>query len=499
MTKSAHIAVDLGAESGRVMIGTISDGRLSLREAHRFLHLPVPTPAGLCWDITGLWRSILEGLRAAGKLASAEGIDLLSIGVDTWGVDFSLISAGGQFLGLPACYREPSFAAAFERCTTKVSKRQIYDATGIQLMSINSLYQYEHRFHHDPKVFDSAAALAFMPDIFHWLLSGRLTVEKTIASTSQMVDARSGDWNRELLRSLGLPCNALGKIIEPGSVIGPIRSGIAKSCGLPESIQIVAPPAHDTAAAIVATPTAGGEDWAYLSSGTWSLLGAELKAPVINDASADANFTNELGIGGTVRFLKNIAGLWLVQECRRQWERAGNTYDYAKLTAEAQTSEPLRTLIPVNDAIFAAPGDMADRIARYAIVSGQPVPQTPGQFVRTCLESLALEYRRTLQTLQKLLNREFKTLHIIGGGGKNELLNQLTADATGINVVVGPYEATASGNILAQAIGLGHVRDLAEARQIIANDTEVRRYAARDAVDWSASAERYAKLPSAKV
>ncbi|MCS7032731.1 MAG: rhamnulokinase, partial [Phycisphaerae bacterium] len=466
MSSWAHIAIDLGAESGRVMVGVINRDRLTLREAHRFAHLPVPTPAGLCWDVTGLWRSILEGLRAAGKLASAEGIDLLSVGVDTWGVDFALLSPGGQLLGLPLCYREPSFQQAFERCVARLTHRQIYDSTGIQLMPINSLYQYEHRNRTDPAAVAAAKSLLFMPDLFHWLLSGKAVVERTIASTSQMVDARTGEWNRQLLQFLQLPCEPLGAIVDAGTVIGTILPEVARSVGLPETLKVVAPPAHDTAAAVVAVPTSGGDDWAYLSSGTWSLLGAELSAPIINDASADANFTNELGFARTVRFLKNIAGLWLVQECRRQWERQGNPMDYTHLTAAAEQAPPLRTLIPVNDPAFAAPGEMADRIAIYARQTRQPVPQSPGEFIRCCLESLALEYRRALQTLQRLINRQIAKLHIIGGGARNGLLNQMTADATGATVLAGPFEATACGNILGQAIGLGRLSDLAEARRI---------------------------------
>ncbi len=498
MDKSAHIAIDLGAESGRVMLGVIDGGRLTLREVHRFLHLPVPTPAGLCWDVTGLWRSILDGLRAAGQVAGAEGIQLLSVGVDTWGVDFTFVSKTGTMVGLPMCYREPAFAAAYARCIDRIGTSAIYDGTGIQLMSINSLYQYEHRFNVDPKLFEGTSLL-FMPDLFHWLLSGKVSIEMTIASTSQMVDARSCWWNLGLLRSLELPSKPLGMIVEPGSAVGAIRYEVAKLTGLPETLPVVAPPSHDTAAAVAAVPTVGGDSWAYLSSGTWSLLGAELDRPCITPESAAANFTNELGAGGKVRFLKNISGLWLVQQCRRQWEDAGKSLTYETLVNDAAGVVPLRTLIPVNDPTFAAPGpDMCDRIARYARQTEQPVPQSPGEFVRACLESLALEYRKTLHTLSTLLGRKYETLHIIGGGGKNMLLNQMTADACGVTVVVGPYEATASGNVLVQAIGLGRVRDLHEARQIVRDSFELKTVEPNDAPAWAAAAKKYGVLPAVR-
>ncbi len=498
MSKAAHIAVDLGTESGRVMLGVIENDRLSLREVHRFLHLPVPTPAGLCWDVTGLWRSILDGLREAAKVAAAEKLELLSVGVDSWGVDFTFVTKTGQMVGLPMCYREPAFATAFARCIDRVGPAAIYDGTGIQLMSINSLFQYEHRFSTDPRLFEGTSLL-FMPDLFHWLLCGKISVEVTIASTSQMVDARSSWWNLGLLKSLELPSKPLGMIVEPGSALGPIRYEVAKLTGLRETLPVVVPPSHDIAAAVAAVPATPGGNWAYLSSGTSSVLGAEVERPCINEQSAKANFTNELGAGGKVRFLKTIAGLSLVQACKRQWEHDGEEYADEILVAQTTQAAPLQTFFPVNDSMFAAPGvDICDRIARYAKQTDQPLPQTPGQFVRACLESLALEYRRVLETLGTLLNRKFDTLHVIGGEGKNELLNQMTADATGTKVIVGPYEATAMGNILTQAMGLGRVRDLAHLRQIVANSTNLTTFTPKNPANWSTAAAKYNDLPLAK-
>ncbi|MEM6460187.1 MAG: rhamnulokinase family protein [Planctomycetota bacterium] len=497
---STHLAIDLGAESGRVIVGTLDAGRLSLHEAHRFRHLPVPTPAGLCWDLTGLWRHILDGLRAAGEYCAAEGLTPESVGVDTWGVDFALLSKQGVLLGLPRCYRDPAFDDAFDRVTQRLEPRAIYEATGIQLMALNSLYQLEARYTQEPELFDSGGtsgggSLHFMPDLLHHLLSGVATVERTIASTSQMVDARTGDWNRGLLQQLGLPDAMLRTPVDPGTVIGPITPEVAAATGLPASVRVVLPPGHDTACAVAAVPTEPNSSWCYLSSGTWSLLGAELDAPRIDDATAAANFTNELGVTGTVRFLKNISGLFLVQEVRRDLQRRGDDLDYPELTALAGEAEPGRCLVPVADPAFARLGDAASRLQRYARQTGQPVPETPGQLVRACLDSLALEYRRTLAQLESLLGRTFDVLHVVGGGGKNQLLNQLAADATGKPVVVGPEEATAAGNVLVQAIGCGHLPDLTAARRVVRDSTELSRVEP-SGTDFTGSAERYAALPA---
>lgn len=497
MTTSAHIAIDLGAESGRVIVGTLADGRLDLHEVHRFRHLPVPTPAGLCWDITGLWRQILDGLSAASAYLDDHGLTAESVGVDTWGVDWTLLSENGVMLGLPRCYRDPAFGAAFAKVTEAVTPRKIYDATGIQLMPLNTLYQYHSRHEQEPSIFEQAKTLQFVPDLLHWLLCGEAKIERTIASTSQMVDVRSGEWNRDLLDELGLPVGPLDSPVDSGTSIGTLRDEVATATGLPASVQIILPPSHDTASAIAAAPAEEGSRWCYLSSGTWSLLGVELNEPCITDAAAEANFTNELGVSGTVRFLKNISGLWLVQEIRRDLERdGGKAWGYAELTEQAAGAQPLRTLLPVNDPAFARPGGAVKRLQDYARQSGQPVPESAGAMVRCCLESLALEYRRTLASLESVLGREFDVLHILGGGGKNGLLNRMTAHATGKTVVVGPEEATAMGNLLTQAMGTGHLADLAAMRGVVRNSIEMQKIDP-DATDgWAAHAERYAALPA---
>lgn len=497
MSQQAHIAIDLGAESGRVIVGTLDGGRLVMHETHRFRHLPAPTPSGLCWNITDLWRQILDGLHAAQAYMAEHDIEPASVGVDTWGVDFTTLSPAGSMLGLPRAYRDPAFEAAFARVTAKITPREIYDATGIQLMALNSLFQYESRVAQDPGLFADENTLQFMPDLLHWLLCGQTSVERTIASTSQMVDVRTGDWNHDLLAKLDLPTGCLPTPVDPGTSVGTLRDEVAAATGLPASVQVVLPPSHDTAAAIAAVPADPATNWCYLSSGTWSLLGAELDEPCITDAAAQANFTNELGVSGTTRFLKNISGLWLVQEVRRQLEREGQTLDYAELTEQAAGAEPLRTLIPVNDPCFTRPGGIITRIQGYARQTNQPVPESVGALVRCCLESLALEYRRTLQTLESVLGRKFDVLHIVGGGGKNGLLNRMTCHAIGIPVVVGPEEATAMGNLLTQAMGTGRLADLGAIRGVVRGSIEPLRIEP-DATDaWAQPFDRYLGLPAA--
>lgn len=462
MSQPCHIAIDLGGESGRVIVGWFEKGRLGMHEVHRFEHAPLPTPGRLAWDLTGLWRNALQGLALASAWAASNHKTPKTIGVDTWGVDWTLLSRKGEVLGLPACYRDPSHPAAFESLLERTTRQDVYHATGVQLMPINTLYQLAQRYKTTPGPFFNGSRLLFIPDLLHWLLAGVVSVERTIASTSQMLDARTGDWNTEYLRSLGMPTEVLGPLTSPGTVLGPITEGVAHHTGLPASVDVVAVASHDTASAVAATPARGDKPWAFLSSGTWSLLGAELRSPLINDATYEANFTNELGYDGTVRFLKNIAGLWLVQQVRADLERAGETFSYAELTQQAEAAEPFRTLIDPDHPPLLETGEMRAKIAAFARGTGQPEPRSPGQFVRCCLESLALAYARTLRTLDTLLDRRTEVLHIIGGGGKNRLLNRMTAMATGVEVRIGPFEATAAGNLLVQATSAGWAGDAQE-------------------------------------
>jgi rhamnulokinase len=487
---NAYIAIDLGAESGRVIVGVLADERLHLEEVHRFAHEPIWLPTGLHWDITGIWRETLAGLRRAAAWTKANRVDPVSVGVDTWGVDWALVDDAGELVGLPHAYRDPRNTAAYEEVLAKLGRDRIYQTTGIQFMPLNTLYSlYAHKLA-DPGAL-TGGKLLFMPDLFHFWLSGRRTIEATIASTSQMVDCHTGDWAEEMLAELGLPTPEPRPITAPGDEIGPLLKKLAEDTGLPVGMRVVAPATHDTASAVAAVPAVEGTDWCYLSSGTWSLLGAEIDAPCVTGAAQAASFTNERGVANTIRFLKNIPGLWLVQECRREFARAGQEFNYETLARLAEEAPAFGALIDPAHEAFQSPGDMPRKIAEFARTTGQPTPESPGQLVRSCLESLALAYREKLETLEAILGRRFEVIHVVGGGGKNALLSQMTADATGREVVVGPFEATATGNALVQAMAVGDVRDLAELRKIVARSCELQTYEPSPADQWHEQYRRF--------
>jgi rhamnulokinase len=493
---TAYIAIDLGAESGRVIVGVLENERLRLEEVHRFLHESVWLPTGLHWNITGIWREIIVGLRKAADWGRANRVELVSVGVDTWGVDWGLVDKAGELVGSPHCYRDPRNSAAFDAVVAKLGADRIYCTTGIQFMALNSLCSlYAHQLD-DSQAVATADRLLFIPDLLHYWLSGERTTEATIASTSQMIDCHTGDWAREMVAELGLPTKILGPITSPATAIGKLRSMIAEETGLPSGLRVVTPGTHDTASAVAAVPAKQDTNWCYLSSGTWSLLGAELDEPCVSTAAQAGSFTNELGVGGTIRFLTNIAGLWLVQECRRDFARRGQEFDYPKLTQLAGEAPAFRTLIDPGHSSFLLPGDMPQKIAEFARATGQPAPESPGQFIRCCLESLALAYRDKLSTLELILGRRFDVLHIVGGGGKNALLSQMTTDAIGRPVVVGPFEATAMGNVLVQAMATNQVRDIAHLRRIVGDSFELLRYEPSSSAKWDEAALRYAGFHS---
>ncbi|MCC7192349.1 MAG: rhamnulokinase [Phycisphaeraceae bacterium] len=496
MPKPGYIAFDLGAESGRAMLAVLSNDRLELTEAHRFLNTPQRLPSGLHWNLTELWANLVEGLRKCGKLAKEKKIKLVSLGVDTWGVDYGLIGASGELLGIPFAYRDTRNGPAMAATVKKLSEKSIYQATGIQFMPFNTLFQLVAAKKSEPGLLELAnqgGRLLFMPDLLHYFFSGKPHVEATIASTSQMIDPRSGRWATGLLKSLGLPTRALGKIVPAGTRIGKLRAEIAANAevGL---LDVIVPGSHDTASAVAAVPVdeSQSKNWAYLSSGTWSLMGVEIDRPKLNEAARQAGFTHERGVGGKIRFLKNIAGLWLVQECRRDFARRGQEFSYQQLTDLAAKAEPFRTLVDPGYAPFASPGDMPAKIAQFAKQTGQKLPTTPGQYVRACLESLALTYRRTLDRIESVIEKKIDVLHIVGGGGQNTLLNQMTADAINRRVIVGPYEATAVGNALTQAIGAGQVRNLVHLRAIVRKSFKPVTYEPRNSTAFNQAGERFA-------
>lgn len=490
----AYIAIDLGAESGRAIVGVLDGDQLTLHELHRFLHLPVRLPSGLHWDLTGLWHNIIEGVRNCVAWCNENSVPLVSVGVDTWGVDWGVVGKSGELLGLPHAYRDERNQAAYEKVLNQLGREKLYDATGIQFMPLNTLYQVVACRDAEPALLDHAAHFLFMPDLLHYFFTGKRAVEFSIASTSQMLDPRTGKWAMGLLKELNIPTHMLGDIVRPGATIGAITPAIAEATGAPAALKVIAPATHDTASAIAAVPADPASRWCYLSSGTWSLMGAELSQPCTTAAAREYPFTNEGGVDGTIRFLKNIAGLWLVQETRRHYEKQGITYDYAKLTDMAAAAEPFRTLIDTTHGPFMLPGQMPEKIAAFARKTNQPEPTEAGQVVRCCLESLALTYRDTLEHLEATLATKYDVLHIVGGGGRNKLLNQMTADALGRRVVVGPFEATAAGNVLVQAMGAGDVKDLAHIRRIITASFKPETYTPRDTAAWDAAYARYKGL-----
>lgn len=495
MSKKGYVAFDLGAESGRAMLAVLDQGQLTLQEAHRFANLPVTLPTGLHWDITGLFRNLVEGLRAASVMANHQQIELVSLGVDTWGVDFGLIGEAGELLALPHAYRDASHPQAMEQTLTKVSKEKLYEATGIQPLFFNTIFQLLARQEQSPGLLEKTSRLLNTPDLLHYFFTGQMKSEMTIASTSSLLNASTGDWDRALLDSLNLPHQMLGDVVPAGTQVGTVREELASAEGVP-SIAVVAPAGHDTASAIAAVPVSpeSGRNWAYLSSGTWSLMGMELDDPIVTPEALQAGFTNERGVNHTIRFLKNIAGLWLIQQVRKDFARQGQDYDYPTLEDLSAESQPLRTLVDPGHAPFAMPGDICAKIEAFARKTDQPIPQTPGQYVRCCVDSLALSYRKTARDLEKITGRSIGVLHIVGGGGKHIQLDQLTADAIGCPVVVGPYEATAVGNALVQAMGMGQVADLAALREIVRASFEPKTFTPGDTSLYDDVAERFESL-----
>jgi len=491
-----YAAVDLGAESGRVMLARCDDERLALEELHRFANVPVrvagPQKDGggtLHWDVLRLWDDIQHGLGAA---ARQSGGPLVSVGVDTWGLDFALLARDGELLGNPVHYRDARTQGMLDAAFERVPRAEIFEATGIQFMPINSLYQLLAMKLGGSALLDAAAHLLTMPDLFHYWLSGEQANEFSNATTTQCYDPRAGDWAWALLDRLGLPKHLFGPIIQPGTRLGPVRPALAAELGLGEA-QVVAPAAHDTGSAVAAVPF-DDPHAIYLSSGTWSLMGVELPHPIINAHSLAYNFTNEGGVGGTFRLLKNIMGLWVVQECRRAWATQGHDIGYPQLVDLAEAAPAFGPLAAMNDDRWLPPGDMPARLRAYFVETGQPAPESMGTLARCVLESLALEYRWVAERLDELTGRRAETIHIIGGGSQNALLNQFTADATGRAIIAGPVEATALGNVLVQAMAAGQLSSLAEGRALVRRSFPTRLFAPTAQGRWDEAYDRYVGL-----
>lgn len=489
MPSKTFIAVDLGAGSGRVIAATTDLSKIELEELHRFDNPGTDLPGGSFWNVIGLYREILEGLRRA---VEKYGDSIVSIGIDTWGCDHGFLGADGGLLGMPHQYRDPRFEGMAEAMHALMPEAEIYSHTGIKTNFYNSsLHLLAEAKKKSPALFE-AERMLFVPDLLAYWLTGRQAVERTIASTSQLLNPHTGDWAWPVIDALGLPRKVFGEIVAPGTVLGPVRDAVAAIIGK-AGIPVVATACHDTASAVAGIPMDGsGNLW--LSSGTWSIMGIESPEAVTTPEALERGFCNELGVNGSVRFLKNISGLWLIQECKRQWELDGKSYNFATMAEMAEEAEPFTAFVDPDDASFASPGGMPAKIQAWCEKTGQTVPQTPGAILRVATESLAMKYRTVFESIKSLTGREFSRLHAGGGGIQNEALSRATANALGIEVVAGPVEATSCGNVITQAIATGHLPDLKAGRELIRRSFDFRIYQPQDTAAWDAAYATFKKL-----
>lgn len=485
MTQTHFFAVDLGATSGRTILGTLSEGSLELRELTRFANPIIETGGHFYWDIYALYNEIIGGL----KVVAREGVEIASIGIDTWGVDFVFVGKDGGLLRNPYCYRDPHTVGMMDDYFRHVGKERVYDLTGIQFMNFNSLFQLYTLHMAKDSALEAAEKILFMPDALSYMLTGEMVTEYTIASTSQMLNPRTKQMEQELLDVCGVQTSQFGRFVFPGTQIGVLSDEVQRQTGL-GAIPVIAVAGHDTASAVAAVP-AKDERFAYLSSGTWSLMGVEVKDAIINAESFDKNFTNEGGVEGTTRFLKNICGMWLLERCRKEW---AENYSYNELIDAALAVPSFRSLINPDAPCFANPTSMIDAIKGYCRDTGQLVPESFGEITRCIFESLALRYRQVFGYLQQMAAFPIEVLHVIGGGSRNNLLNQFTCNAVGVPVVAGPSECTAIGNIMLQAKAAGVVEDIAAMRRLIADSVETVIFVPEEDAVWDKGYEQYIKV-----
>ena len=491
----SYLAVDLGASSGRVVAGHFDGQRVELEDIHRFPNGGVPVNGRLYWDLLGLWKHVLEGLGHAAHQLTEIG----SVGVDTWGVDFGLLGSDGQLLGNPLTYRDSHTDGILEQAFKQVSRDEIFAETGLQFMQFNSLYQLIAMKRDQSPQLASAQSLLMIPDLFHWMLTGNKSIEHTNATTTQLLNPVTGQWSQRLLEAFDLPSGIFEPTTAPGTSLGPLRSAVRSETGLSDSVQVVLPGTHDTASAVMAVPTQGEvvdqPDWCYISSGTWSLMGVEVANAVVNSRCLELNFTNEGGVGGSYRLLKNIAGLWLVQECRRIWERdSQREIGFGDLVEAARAERPLACLMNPDDPRLVAPDNMPDAIRQCCLTAGESAPESQGAVIRCALESLALRYRMVLEHLQELTGGRINTIHVVGGGARNELLCQMTADACGREVIAGPVEATALGNVMMQAVAAGEVSSIQQAREIVRVSSEMVHFQPQRDAAWDDGYDRFVEI-----
>ncbi len=487
--KAKFLAFDIGAESGRAVYGFLDDGSLNLKEIHRFANGPVRIFDSLYWDVLSMFSELKRGLEI---YSENFGPDLDGMGFDTWGVDYALIGSDNSILGFPYHYRDKRTDGMMEEAFRILPKEEIFRITGIQFMKLNTVFQLLSMVLSKSPILDIADKMLMMPDLFNFMFTGRKVSEFTIATTSQMYDPCKMEWSKELVEKLGIPYRILPQIIPPGTEVGALLPSIRDEIGL-NDVSVIAPACHDTGSAVAAVP-AKGQNWAYISSGTWSLMGVEIPEPIIDEKTLNYNFTNEGGVCNTFRLLKNIMGLWLVQECKRTWEAEGESLSYSDLVKLAESAKPLVSIIEPNYEPFLSHGDMPGRIRELCKNTGQPIPETKGAVIRCALESLALKYRWVMEKLEEILDKHIDVIHIVGGGCQNKLLCQLTADATQRKVIAGPVEATAIGNIMIQALARGFVKSIDEAREIIRKSFEVSVYEPRSEISWNDAYSKYLEI-----
>ncbi len=488
MADAKFLALDFGASSGRAILATVND-TITLQELHRFGNPQIRMLNHTYWDLAFLFNELKKGLAAAGR---AGHHDLQAIGVDTWGVDFGLVARNHTLLGNPVTYRDSRTEGMMEAAFNLLPQEEIYRRTGIQFMSFNTIYQLLSMVQERHPLLEAADRLLFMPDLFNYLMTGEMTCEYSIASTSQLLNARTRNWESLLLKKLSIPEHLFLPIIEPGTPIGTLTAEVQAETDLP-AVDVIATAGHDTASAVAAVPAKAGH-WGYLSSGTWSLIGVENDEPIIDEHSYAAGFTNEGGVQSTIRFLRNVMGMWLFEQCRARWEREGEKLSYDRLIAMAQAAKPFLAVINPDDARFLNPADMPQAILSFCSDSGQPAPQDQGQIVRMIFEGLALKYRFVLEQIEKMRGIQLDALHIVGGGSQNDLLNQFTANATGLPVVAGPVEATALGNVIVQAMAKKVIGSLQQGRDLIARSFKVKTFMPQETDRWQEIYETHRSL-----
>ncbi len=490
MAELKMLAIDLGASSGRGIVGSFDGEKLTLRENHRFSNDPVFVNGRFTWDILRIFFEIKNSITKT----VIEGDNVSSVGIDTWGVDYGLLDKKGRLLANPTHYRDLRTENVTDYVKQFISPEDIYRVTGIQAIDFNTLNQLAVEKRDNSELLELADKMLFIPDLLNYFLTGKMATEYTIASTGMILDAAKRDFAYDLTDKLGIKRSLFAPMVQPCTSLGGLLPQINEEVGK-NNINVVTVASHDTASAVIAVPATKGEDFIYISSGTWSLMGAELKDPLINDATRIANYTNEGGAMNTIRFLKNIMGLWIIQESRRQWKREGKDYSFAQMEAWAKEATPFKSLINPDYHTFGTPGNMPEKIRDYCRMTGQYVPETVGEVVRCIYESLALKYRYTVDTIDKLMNKNTKMINVVGGGTKDKFLSQMTADACGIPVCAGPEEATAIGNLMMQAIAAGEIKDMAEARQVVANSFELKHYEpTSDRAAWDEAYGRFCDL-----